>query len=110
MRQMERKSNTDFLAYSDTLDNRQKFHYKRSVTVTSHFYCKVVPIEAQKSVIVALLCHCNRCHCKRGSPIHPKGNLSGGGDSFSVETIALVAGKKCGWKKLFGISQGLCKN
>ena len=39
---------TDLLAYSDTLGNGQKCHYKRGVTVTSHFYCKVDPIEANK--------------------------------------------------------------
>ena len=39
---------TDLLAYSDTLGTSQKCHYKRGVTVTSHFYCKVDPIEANK--------------------------------------------------------------
>ena len=31
-----------------SLGNGQKCHYKQGVTVTSHFYCKVDPIEAKK--------------------------------------------------------------
>ena len=42
------KMNTDLLAYSDTLGNGQKCHYKRAVTVASHFYREVDPLEATK--------------------------------------------------------------
>ena len=66
---VKKRSNvdTDFFAYNDTLGIGQTCHYKWCVTVTSCIYCKVDPIEAKKSVTVAVLWHCNRCHGKRES-------------------------------------------